>query len=199
MKITIAMHHFGLLLSAAALAACACQSLASDRLRFDGMPPESTETLLEHAAVNPAGQLKLDLGPQGQVTISPWPSALPGQLQAQYVTLRRTAHPAGPVQSMLLRTAESKEPWLTLVANGGLNWGLLPGIRLRGTAGGGVRITGLKNDISVKEGTAVKFRDAAMHCWQFSLLAVRQPQGMKGISQEGEPRADWYLRADVEC
>lgn len=193
------MHHFGLLLSAAALAACACQSVASDRLRFDGVPLESAETLLEHAEVNPAGQLKLDLGPQRIVTISPWPSSLPAQLQAQYVTLRQTAHPAGPVQSMLLRTAASKEPWLTLVANGGLNWGLLPGIRLRGTAGGAVRITGLKNDISVAAGKTVKFQDAAMHCWQFSLLAVRQPQGMKGISQEGEPRADWYLRADVEC
>lgn len=192
------MHHFGLLLSAAALAACACQSVASDRLRFDGVPLESAETLLEHVEVNPAGQLKLDLGQQGIVTISPWPRVLPAQLQAQYVTLRKTAHPAGPVQSLLLRTAGSKEPWLTLVANGGLNWGLLPGIRLRGTSGG-VRIAGLKTDISVAPGKSVKFRDAAMHCWQFGLLAVRQPQVMKGIAQEGEPRADWYLRADVEC
>ncbi|PFH10773.1 hypothetical protein BCF11_3203 [Collimonas sp. PA-H2] len=192
------MHHFGLLLSAAALAACACQSVASDRLRFDGVPLESAEILVEHVEVNPAGQLKLDLGPQGQVTISPWPSALPGQLRAQYVTLRQTAHPAGPVQSLLLRTAGGKEPWLTLVANGGLNWGLLPGIRLRGTTGG-VKITGLKIEISVTPGKDVKFRDAAMHCWQFGLLAVRQPPVMKGIAQEGEPRADWYLRADVEC
>lgn len=195
----ISMHRFGLLLSAAALAACACQSVASDRLQFEGVPLESAETLLAHAELNPAGQMQLDLGRQGMVTISPWPEALPRQLQAQYATLRQTQHPAGPLQSLLLRTAESKEPWLTLVANGGLNWGLLPGIRLRGAAGGGVRIAGLKSDLSVAPGEAVKFRDGAMHCWQFGLLAVRLPQGMAGISQEGEPRADWYLRGDLAC
>lgn len=199
MKMTSLMRHWGTLLSAAALAACACQSVASDRLQFNGMPLESVETLLADATVSPAGQMQLDLGQQGIVTISPWPETLPGHLQAQYATLRQTMHPAGPLQSLLLRTAEGKEPWLTLVANGGLNWGLLPGIRLRGAAGGGVRIAGLKTDLSVAPGEAVKFRDGAMHCWQFGLLAVRLPQGRAGISQEGEARADWYLRGDLAC
>ncbi|AMP13215.1 hypothetical protein [Collimonas pratensis] len=199
MKMTSSMRHLRLLLSAAALAACACQSVAGDRLQFEGVPLESGETLLAHAAVNPAGQMQLDLGQQGVVTISPWPKALPGQLQAQYATLRQTLHPAGPLQSLLLRTAEEQEPWLTLVANGGLNWGLLPGIRLRVAAGGGVRIAGLKTNLSLVPGETVKFRDGAMHCWQFGLLAVRLPQGRVGISQEGEARADWYLRGDVAC
>jgi hypothetical protein len=198
MKMMISMRCLGPLLSAAVLAACACQSVASDRLQFEGVPLESAETLLEHAEANPAGLMQLDLGRQGVVTITPWPGALPGHLQAQYATLRQTMHPAGPLQSLLLRTAEGKEPWLTLVANSGLNWGLLPGIRLRAAAGG-VRITGLKTDLSVAPGGAVKFQDAAMHCWQFGLLAVRLPQGIAGISQEGEARADWYLRGDLAC
>jgi hypothetical protein len=196
---TASMHYFGVLLSGAALAACACQSVATERLQFDGVPVESSEILLEHADVNLAGELKFDLGQQGVVTISPWPGALPVHLQAQYVTLRQTLHPAGPVHSLMLRTPESNAPWLTLVANSGLNWGLMPGIRLRGNAGGGIRIVGLKMDLPVAPGKVVTFRDEAMHCWQFGLLGLRVPKGMPGIAQEGEPRADWYLRGDVKC
>ncbi|MEO6920024.1 MAG: hypothetical protein ABI171_13560 [Collimonas sp.] len=195
----VSMHYFNLLLSAAALVACAGHGMASERLRFDGMPMESRETLVEQVDVNADDVLQFDLGRQQLVTVGPWPGALPKHLRSQYVTLKQTVHPAGAMQSLSLRTAGSKEPWLTLVANGGLNWVLMPGIRLRRTTGGDLRIASVKIDLPVAPGQTVKFQDDAMHCWQFGLLALRKPAGMAGIAQEGEPRADWYLRGDEGC
>ncbi|WP_211464243.1 hypothetical protein [Collimonas silvisoli] len=196
---TISIRFFLRLLSSATLAGCACQSVATERLQFDGIPWQPTETLVQDLNAGTDGVMKFELSPQHSVKIFPWPSTLPRHLQAQYVTVRQTMHPAGAMQSLVLRTAESKLPWLTLMSNGNLRWQLLPGVRLMQNEDGGIDIRGLARDFPVRLKQTMTFHDQAMHCWQFVLLDSRVPEETLGIAQEKEPRVDWYLRRDISC
>lgn len=191
---------FKLCLCGALLLGCAGYGAAAP-LRFEGVPIEARTLLAARLDVAADGALVIDLGKQELARIAPWPTALPGHLGAQYVTLRRTMHPAGAIQSLDLRAPRAKTPWLRMTANAPFHRELLPGYLLERDAGGGggIRIDGPAAAQPVELDKPVRLRDRAGHCWQFVLLDARIPQATPGIAQETEPRADWYLRDDPGC
>lgn len=190
---------FKLCLCGTLLLGCVASGTAAP-LRFDGVPFDPQTLRAERLDVGDDGTLVIDLGKQEPARIAPWPAALPGHLGAQYVTLRRTMHPAGAIQSLDLRAPRAKAPWLRMTANGPFHRELLRGYLLeRDTTGGGIRIDGPAGPQPAELGKAVRLRDRAGHCWQFVLLDARIPQATAGIAQEAEPRADWYLRDDLGC
>jgi hypothetical protein len=176
---------------------CAGPVAAASALHIEGGDISRQENRVDDAKVA-RGTLFFHVDGR-EVSITPWPDALPQHLGTQYVSIDLLADPAGPVLTVTFRSPNDTSPWLTLVANSPFGRQLVPNFRLLQTPDGEVSVNGRDLRIVSAVGVPVAFHDSTGRCWHFVLLGTSVQRSREGIADEKEPRADWYLRGDRPC